>query len=157
MADIDQNRRAMLTAKYGIDRPPMNPALNTTVQAVLDAEQIVDRQSWGRRIAAWVDPAHSPKMYEIVSQAHRDLRAGMAAGQIEYDDHADDGYPYNPDDPADACVLIHFVGSNEVKVWQATAAWAGGARRALPHRSATAVRAGLRLLQQRRLPNQHRR
>ena len=47
MADIDQNRRAMLTAKYGIDRPPMNPALNTTVQAILDAEQIVDRQSWG--------------------------------------------------------------------------------------------------------------
>ena len=96
MADIDQDRRAMLTAKYGLDRPPMNPALNTTVQAILDAEQIVGRQSWGRRIGAWVDPAHSPRMYEIVMQVHRDLRAAMAAGQIAYDDFAADGYEYDP-------------------------------------------------------------
>ena len=40
----------------------------------------------------------------------------MAAGQIDYDDHADDGYPYDPDDPADSAVLIHFVGSNSVSV-----------------------------------------
>ena len=44
MADVDQDRRKILTAKYGIDRPPMSPALNTTVQAILDAEQIVGRQ-----------------------------------------------------------------------------------------------------------------
>lgn len=116
MAEIDAARRNMLTAKYGIDRPPMNPALNTTVQSILDAEQIVDRQGWARRIAAWVDPDRSPEMYKIVADAHTQLRAAMAAGEIEYDDFADVGYPYDPDDPADSAVLIHFVGSNSVSV-----------------------------------------
>ena len=40
----------------------------------------------------------------------------MAAGEITYDDHAADGYPYNPDDPADSAVLIYFVGSNSVSI-----------------------------------------
>ncbi len=115
MAEIDQSRRSYLAAKYGIDRPPMNPALNTTVQAILDAAQIVDRQGWGRRIGAWVDPAHNPRMYDIVTRAHRNLRTAMAEGLVGYDDHAADGYPYDPDDSA---VLIHFVGSNSVSVCQ---------------------------------------
>ena len=42
--------------------------------------------------------------------------AAMAAGEIEYDDFASEGYPYDPDDPADSAVLIHFVGSNSVNV-----------------------------------------
>jgi hypothetical protein len=113
---IDHERRAMLTAKYGLDRRPMNPALNTTVQAILDAEQVVSRQRWARRIGDWVDPSRSPRMYEIATEAHRDLRRAMARGEIVYDDFADEGYPYDPDNPADAAVLIHFVGSDRVSI-----------------------------------------
>jgi hypothetical protein len=118
MADIDQDRRNYLTTKWPeliAPRPP-DPALDDRVQTILDAEQIVDRQGWARRIGAWVDPAHNPRMYDIVTNAHRQLRAAMAAGEIDYDDHAAEGYPYHPDDPADSAVLIHFVGSNSVSV-----------------------------------------
>lgn len=113
---IDQDRRAMLTAKYGLDRRPMNPALNATVQAILDAEQVVSRQGWARRIGDWVDPSRSPRMHEIAAQAHRDLRAAMARGEIVYNDFADEGYPHDPDHPSDAAVLIHFVGTKQVNV-----------------------------------------
>jgi hypothetical protein len=113
---IDHDRRTMLTAKYGIDRPPMDPALNTTVQAILDAEHVVTRQGFARRLGDWVDPSRSPRLWEIATQAHRDLRAKMARDEIAYDDFADDGYPFDPDNPSDAAVLIHFVGSNRVSV-----------------------------------------
>ena len=84
MADIDQDRRAMLTAKYGLDRPPMNPALNTTVQAILGTPN----RSWAGR-AGGVGSAHGvdrgplPRECTRIGYAglDRDLRAATAAGR----------------------------------------------------------------------------
>jgi hypothetical protein len=115
---IDHDRRTMLTAKYGLYRPPMNPALNTTVQAILDAEHVVSRLGFARRLGDWVDPSRSPRLHEIATKAHRDLREAMARGEIEYDDFAEEGYSYDPDHPSDAAVLIHFVGTDRVSVCQ---------------------------------------
>lgn len=113
---IDQGRRKMLNAKYGLDRRPVSPALDTTVQAILDAERVTARQGFARQIGDWVDPSRSPRMYEIAAEAHRDLRAAMARCEIEYDDFADEGYPFDPDNPSDAAVLMHFVGTDRVSV-----------------------------------------
>jgi hypothetical protein len=113
---IDPLRRRELIDRYGIDNPPMDPALNATVQAILDSEQIVGRQGWARRIGAWVDPTQSPRMYALVTKARCELRAAMARGEIEFDDFAAEGYAYDPDNPGDAAVLIHFVGSRRVGV-----------------------------------------
>src|ERR1700757_3572373 len=101
---IDPERRAMLIAKYGIDRRPMEPALNTTVQVIDRAKQLETRAfARGTDYNQWLfDPARSPRLHKIAADAHRDLRLAIAHGDIE------------GDDPNDDRVLVHFVGAREV-------------------------------------------
>lgn len=114
---IDEARRAMLTEKYGTVRPPQ--ADNPIVTAILDGERIAESVT-GQGADNWLlcDPSRSPAMYGVVTEAHRDLRAAMARGEIAYDTahEAYEPYDYDPDKPELARVLIHFVGSRSVLV-----------------------------------------
>lgn len=107
--------REWAMAKFPAIGQPPEPD-HPLVTAILDSQEIVSRQGWARRMVAWDDPDRCPPIHEVVTKAHRNLRLAMAADQITYDDHAADGASYDPDDPNDSAVLIHFVGSNTVMV-----------------------------------------
>lgn len=86
MTNLTPDRRAMLTAKYGLDRPrPMDPALNMTVQAILDGEQIVHKL-YGDDLDVTVlfDPVLSPLLHAKADAIMRDVRAAVASGQAQY-------------------------------------------------------------------------
>ena len=95
---------------------PMDPALNTTVQAILDAERI-EAGTHGRDNSALFDPVWSPDMRKRANDEMRALRNAMAENRIRYDsfdydlDHRID--TTNP--PRDA-VFIYRVGSHEILV-----------------------------------------
>ncbi|WP_101950638.1 hypothetical protein [Mycobacterium sp. 3519A] len=113
--NINEIERARIMAKFpAIEQPPQPD--HPTVTAILDAQEIVSRQGWARRMVVWDDPDRCPPIYKVVAKAHRNLRLAMAADQITYDDHAADGASYDPDDLNASAALIHFVGSNTVMV-----------------------------------------
>lgn len=59
------------------------------------------------------DPSRSPEMHRIAAAAHRNMRLGIAAGDIDcIDEHGH----VDPNDYDDAAVFVHVVGTNEVRV-----------------------------------------
>lgn len=114
MSSNESDKQWAMTKFPAIGQPPQPD--HPTVTAILDSQEIVNRQGWARRMVAWDDPDRCPPIYEVVAEAHRNLRLAMAAGRIKYDDDAAEGYPYDPDDPNDSAALIHFVGSKTVMV-----------------------------------------
>ena len=107
MADIDQDRRDYLSAKFpdmAAPRPP-GPALNPAVQTVIAAQQIEARGfTRGTDWHQWLfDPARNPRMHAIATKAHREMRLGISAGDIDCDALNDPNQ-----------VLVHFVGSKQV-------------------------------------------
>ena len=89
MAEIDRER---LIDKYpAINYPPMDHALNTTVQAVVRGDQIAAKTwgIWGNNSALW-DPVLSPEMHARADAVLGDLRAAIAAGELNPDTHDED-------------------------------------------------------------------
>jgi hypothetical protein len=135
-----------LIAKYKMDNPPEPD--NAMVRATLDGKRLVAAM-FNRRddLPQLFDPTRCREMYEIASQAHRDLRAAMAAGVVEYVDASND--PHDPDDVDDAAILVSFVGSEGVCVVRAEsvdmfaamykATWQVTVRRASPARCAVKI------------------
>jgi hypothetical protein len=60
------------------------------------------------------DPARSPEMYRISIAAHRNMRLGMAAGDIDCFDER--GHISDLNDYGTPAVFVHIVGTNEVRV-----------------------------------------
>lgn len=111
---MDDTRRATLTAKYGIDRPPMDPAMNTTVTAMLAAEAI-SAKAHGRDNTALFDPVWSPAMWDRANEAMSELRAGLAEDRITFDTH--DHYDtVDLDNPPAEAVFIWAPGSSSVLI-----------------------------------------
>jgi hypothetical protein len=133
--------RDELIAKYGINNPP-DPN-NPIAAALLDDGRRTVAESFNFRrpddLAMW-DPTRCPELYKIARQAHADLCAAMAAGDIEC--VTPDGGPYDLDDVEDTATLVNFVGSPEVLVVRGDdvdvfaamykATWREAARRASP-------------------------
>jgi hypothetical protein len=69
---IDHARREELIARYGIDRPAMNPQLNTTVTAILAAERITSG-THGPENTPLFDPVWSSAMWERANEAIREM------------------------------------------------------------------------------------
>lgn len=87
---LDPERRETLTAKYGIDRPPMDPAQNAMVQTINRTERL-EAQAFPSRgtddyNAYLFDPSRSPRMYAIASGVHRAMKLGIADGTIDCPD-----------------------------------------------------------------------
>ena len=114
---VRQPSRGELIAKYGIDRPPLDPQLDTTVQGVLDADRIV-AQTWRHDGAALFDPKWSPAMYALAQRWMSDLRAARANGLVEYMAYDSHGHetPFDPDDPHEPGTLVNFVGEQRIYV-----------------------------------------
>lgn len=113
---LDQERRDYLTAKYGLDRPPMNPALNTTVAAMLDAEQITES---GRRHDddLMFDPVRSNALSRRADAAMTELRLALAEDRIKFDSHDYDlDYEFDLDNPPTDAVFIYRPGSTLILV-----------------------------------------
>ena len=100
--------------KYGMGWSPMNPALNTTVQVILDSDRLADVSGMPDTTALF-DPAWSLAMHARAEQAAGDLRFAIARGLVTYEEPGGDA-PYNPDDPADVAVLANLVGTDTVYV-----------------------------------------
>ncbi len=98
---MNKQRREELTAKYHIGQPPMNPALNTTVQAVLKAESIEGRLAEDTLLNSLLtDPAWCPTLHGKLIAAVEELHAAESlGGQVDYRTFR--GEAYNPHDPAD--------------------------------------------------------
>nr|ABP44457.1 hypothetical protein Mflv_1979 [Mycolicibacterium gilvum PYR-GCK] len=104
---MSEARRAALTDKYGINRPPMEPARNTTVQTIVRTEQL-EAQAFPSRgtddyNAYLFDPSRSPRMHAIAAYAHRQMKLGIADGTIDCP---------NADEDA---LQVYFVGSGQVR------------------------------------------
>lgn len=111
MADIDQSRRDYIAAKFpAINGGPMNPAMNTTVQATDRGEQITDRTwaIWGDNSVLW-DPVWSPEMHARAEAVMGELRAAIAAGELTPDTNDED---YG--DAEHAVMLVSVVGSGHI-------------------------------------------
>ena len=104
-----------MIAKYGMNNAP-DPN-NLHVMAMDDGPRVVaELFNWrpGADVNELFDAARCPELYTIATKAHRELRAAMAEGAVEYVDASDD--PYDADDVDDAAMLVHFVGSPGVIV-----------------------------------------
>ena len=114
--EIDPQDREYLKAKYIPDRPT-DPALNPTVNDILDANRIV-AQTWRHDGAALFDPKWSPEMYALGERWMSDLRAARANGHVEYVAYDSYGHetPYDPDDPHELGTLVNFVGQQRIYV-----------------------------------------
>jgi hypothetical protein len=133
--------RDELIAKYGMNNPP-DPN-NPTAQALLDGRRLVaDMFNWHDDIHQLFDPTRCPEMYAKAQTAHQELRAAMAAGDVEYVDAS--SRPYNPDDVDDTAMLVNFVGDPSIVVVRPDsvgmfammykATWQASVRRADPSR-----------------------
>jgi hypothetical protein len=109
MTDMTPERRAELTAKYGIERPPMNPDLNSTVRAIIDAERI-EAEGGCADHSALFDPSWNPRMWELANAAMAELHRGLAEGTIR----CDSGFDTMPSDG----VLLWRPGSTRAYVHQ---------------------------------------
>ena len=80
MAEITANANCQLLPSTA---RPMDPALNTTVQAVERGDQITAKTwaIWGDNSALW-DPVWSPEMHARADAVMGDLRAAIAAGEL---------------------------------------------------------------------------
>lgn len=114
---MNKHRREHLTAKYGIDKPPMNPAMNTTVSAVLDAERIEDQGRRGRDLTSLFDPIWSPAMHEIADKTMWKLRTALADGEVQLESHGYDmAHEIDLDNPPTDAVFIYRVGDRYLLV-----------------------------------------
>jgi hypothetical protein len=86
---------------------PMDPALNTTVQAILNAERITAGCADN---SALFDPAWSPVMHRVAERVMAGLRSGLTEGTVRLRYHDYDG-GVDLDDRTTEAVLIHDVGS----------------------------------------------
>ena len=118
---IDQERRNMLIAKYGIDNAP-NPR-DPIATAVLDGERTLAKMcNWGPGIdlGPLFDPVWSPEMHQIADRAMRQLHADMARGEIDYDGGVEyarnRGTECDPDQIEDGVLLVNYVGHDGVQV-----------------------------------------
>ena len=93
---MDPERTNILIAKYGINNEP-SPNSDPIVNSVMDGDQMAARANWGPDNWLLCDPDRSPAMYEIVTNAHRELRASMAAGEVHWEAENE----YDPDNPND--------------------------------------------------------
>jgi len=111
---IDQNRRDMLTAKYGMNRPPMNPELNTTVAAILDNERIESGAGGGFN-GPLFDPVWSPAMHGRADAAMAVLHAALANDELHIDSLGHDlEHGFDPAQPPSDAVFIWAVGSRHI-------------------------------------------
>lgn len=64
---LSDERREALTTKYGINRPPMDPARNTTVATIVRTERLEAQAFRNRGTADYnaylFDPSRSPRMH----------------------------------------------------------------------------------------------
>ena len=121
--------RQQITAKFpAMNWRPMDPALNTSVQAVLRAERIVAqvwRWKWEREggLGAFdpalvlFDPARVPALAQRADAATEDFhRRTGPGGALRYNTHDGDA-DHDPHDPADQGVVsVWRVGSNRCHV-----------------------------------------
>jgi hypothetical protein len=84
---------------------PMDPALNATVQAMLNAERVT---AGCPDNSALFDPVWSPVMHKLAVDAMAGLRSAVAEGAVRLRYHDYDGEVDLDDLPSDA-VLIHRV------------------------------------------------
>ncbi len=115
MTNITPERRDYLTAKYGLDRPPMNPALNTTVVAMLDAERITES---GRRHDddLMFDPVRSNTLSRRADAAMAELRLALAEDRIRFTSHDHIDHEMDLDNPPNDAVFVYRPGSTRLLV-----------------------------------------
>jgi hypothetical protein len=116
---MNEQRRQELIDKFpAINWPPMNPALNTTVQGVLRAERIEDLLADDSLLNALLcDPAWSPTLYAKLVDEREALHA------LEHEDGGAvyktfRGEAYNPHAPADTSgtALLKYPGDRRIFV-----------------------------------------
>lgn len=127
---MNTERRQQLIDKYGIGRPPVDPADNPIVRAMLDAERITDR-AHRRDNAELFSPAWCPAMAERANAAMRELRTRLGLPYGDPDrvrlDNEYDGVDCD-ELPADA-IVVWGVGAGVAQIARAVAPFPCAVRR----------------------------
>jgi hypothetical protein len=112
---MNKTRRKQLTDKYPAltASRPMSPALNTSVQAMLDTERII-HGAHDIDNEALFDPVWSPVMWERANEAMSELRCGLADGTIAIDSH---DYDFNDVEAVeDYDLVVWRVGAKQAHI-----------------------------------------
>ena len=114
---MNKARREELIAKYHIDHPPMNPALNTTVQAILKAERIEANLADDTLLNKLLfDPTWCPTLHGKLTAALAELHAAEGqGGRVDYRTFR--GETYDPHDPKDTSGTVLLKWPHDCRIF----------------------------------------